>query len=74
MNKSMIVCISKDPATQAFHVEYIRYMYSEDYRDTIKMANELAENTGLLVYIVNFTADDEDLLTEVMSYGHHILP
>ena len=72
MNKNMIVCLSKDPTTGALHIEYIRYMFSEDYRYTIQMANELAETTGLLVYIVDFTATDSDLITEVMSNGYHI--
>lgn len=72
MNKNMIVCLSKDPSTGELHIEYIRYMYSEDYRDTIQMANELAETTGLIVYVVDFTATDSDLITEVMSNGYHI--
>ena len=72
MNKNMIVCLSKDPTTGELHIEYIRYMFSEDYRDTIQMANELAETTGLIVYVVDFNAIDSDLITEVMSNGYHI--
>lgn len=73
MNNAMIVCLAKNPeVNHGLHVEYIRYLYNEDYRDTIKMANELAETTGLIVNIVEFNPNEPDLITEVILGGQPI--
>ena len=43
MNNAMIVCLAKNPeVNHGLHVEYIRYLYNEDYREAVTDMEEIS--------------------------------